>query len=63
MIKFKLPKDISVGNGTLSCVIEDGGVLETASKTIPILLQSLNVKIYPVLFFSLNTFTGRRRFY
>jgi alpha-2-macroglobulin-like protein len=38
---------MEVGDGTLSCVIEDGGVLETASKTIPIILQSLDVRVYP----------------
>eukprot|EP01080_Neovahlkampfia_damariscottae_P007632 gene7632-11954_t len=47
LIKFKLPDSIAVGDGTLSCVIEDGGVLETKSKTIPILLQSLDVNVYP----------------
>jgi alpha-2-macroglobulin-like protein len=47
LIKFKLPTSMEVGDGTLSCVIEDGGVLETASKTIPILLQSLDVRVYP----------------
>ncbi|MHC4885408.1 MAG: MG2 domain-containing protein [Planctomycetota bacterium] len=44
---FSLPDTITVGDGTLSFVIEDGGVLETASKTIPILLQTLKVAFYP----------------
>ena len=28
-------------------VIEDGGVVETASKTIPIVLQTVDLSIYP----------------
>jgi hypothetical protein len=44
---FSLPAEISVGDGTLSFIIEDGGVVETASKTIPILLQTLDLAFYP----------------
>lgn len=46
-IDFDLPKEIETGVGTLSCVVEDGGVVETASKTIPIILQSIDIDIYP----------------
>ena len=28
-------------------VIQDGGVVETASKTIPILLQTVDLEFYP----------------
>jgi hypothetical protein len=45
--RFKLPKEIKRGEGTLALVIEDGGVLETASKTIPILLQTVDLQLYP----------------
>ncbi|HNO77004.1 MAG TPA: MG2 domain-containing protein [Phycisphaerae bacterium] len=45
--RFDLPKKIARGEGTLAMVIEDGGVVETASKTIPILLQTLDLSIYP----------------
>lgn len=45
--KFKLPAEISRGEGSLAFVIEDGGVVETASKTIPILLQTVDLSIYP----------------
>jgi alpha-2-macroglobulin-like protein len=44
---FKLPTDIARGEGTLAMVIQDGGTVETASKTIPILLQTLDLEIYP----------------
>jgi len=45
--KFKLPSAIARGEGTLAMVIQDGGTVETASKTIPILLQTLDLGIYP----------------
>ncbi len=45
--KFALPGKIARGEGTLSFVVEDGGVLETASKTIPILLQTVDLNLYP----------------
>lgn len=46
-ISFNLPNDIPRGEGTLALAIEDGGVIETASKTIPILLQTVDLQIYP----------------
>ncbi|QDU93820.1 MG2 domain-containing protein [Lignipirellula cremea] len=45
--RFPLPVDIRRGEGTLAMVIEDGGVVETASKTIPILLQTIDLSMYP----------------
>ena len=47
LAKFKLPAEIARGEGTLAMVIEDGGVVETASKTIPILLQTVDLTMYP----------------
>lgn len=44
---FKLPAAIARGEGTLAFLIEDGGVIETASKTLPILLQTLDLTLYP----------------
>jgi hypothetical protein len=46
-IEFNLPKTIAVGDGSLSFIIEDGGVVETASKTLPILLQTMDITFYP----------------
>ena len=46
-VNFKLPEKIERGEGTLSLAIEDGGVVETAVKTIPILLQTVDLGIYP----------------
>ncbi|MGI9441413.1 MAG: MG2 domain-containing protein, partial [Rubripirellula sp.] len=45
--RFELPKKIERGEGTLAMVIQDGGVVETASKTIPILLQTVDLELYP----------------
>ena len=46
-VHFKLPAEIARGEGTLALVIEDGGISETATKTIPILLQTVDLAIYP----------------
>lgn len=45
--EFHLPQRIDVGDGSLSFIVEDGGVVDTAVKTIPILLQTLEIKFYP----------------
>ncbi len=47
MASFKLPEQIERGEGALIMVIEDGGVVETAAKTIPILLNTVDLQIYP----------------
>ncbi len=44
---FKLPASIARGEGVIAMIIEDGGIVETATKTIPILLQTIDVAIYP----------------
>lgn len=45
--QFKLPAEIARGDGVMSFVIEDGGIVETASKTLPILLQTVDLTMYP----------------
>jgi len=45
--QFDLPASIARGEGTVAFAIEDGGVVETATKTIPILLQTVDLSIYP----------------
>jgi len=45
--RFALPAEIERGDGVLTFAIEDGGVVETAAKTIPILLQTLDIAFYP----------------
>jgi alpha-2-macroglobulin-like protein len=46
-IKFDLPKEIEIGEGVLNCIIDDNGVVETKTKTIPILLQFMDVQVFP----------------
>lgn len=46
-VSIDLPGEIPRGEGTLALIIEDGGVVETASKTIPILLQTVDLEILP----------------
>ncbi|AGC48683.1 A-macroglobulin complement component [Myxococcus stipitatus DSM 14675] len=46
-VRFALPANIARGEGTLAFTIQDGGVVETAAKTIPILLQTLDLAFYP----------------
>ncbi len=46
-VSFVLPKEIAVGEGVLNVVIEDGGDLETAAKSLPILLDNYSVSFYP----------------
>jgi alpha-2-macroglobulin-like protein len=38
---------MKIPEGTLSCIIEDNGVIENASKTIPIIIDKMDVKFYP----------------
>jgi len=45
--RFLLPAEIARGEGSLAFIIEDGGVVETAGKTIPILLQTIDLSLYP----------------
>ncbi|RKH07475.1 MG2 domain-containing protein [Corallococcus carmarthensis] len=46
-VRFPLPAAMERGEGTLAFTIEDGGVVESAAKTIPILLQTLDLALYP----------------
>ena len=45
--RFQLPEQIRRGEGVLSMAVQEGGVIETASKTIPILLQTVDLLMYP----------------
>ncbi|MGN0866122.1 MAG: MG2 domain-containing protein [Oligosphaeraceae bacterium] len=46
-VSFPLPEGLQEGDGTLTFLIEDGGVRETAAKTIPVLLEREEVFFYP----------------
>jgi len=47
VVRFKLPAEIATGEGSLACTIEDGGVVETAAKTLPIVVAALRLDVYP----------------
>jgi hypothetical protein len=47
LARFQLPQQMARGEGVVALAIEDGGVVETASKTIPILLQTVDLTLYP----------------
>ena len=44
---FRLPKSIERGEGTLAMTVRDGGVVETATKTLPILTQFVDLQLFP----------------
>ena len=46
-VEFVLPTHIERGDGTLSLAVADGGVVEPIAKTIPILLNTVDLAIYP----------------
>ncbi|MGD0767300.1 MAG: MG2 domain-containing protein [Tepidisphaeraceae bacterium] len=46
-VEFALPTRIERGDGTLSLAVADGGVIEPIAKTIPILLNTVDISIYP----------------
>ncbi|MBI3725961.1 hypothetical protein HY251_18695 [bacterium] len=46
-VSFPLPRRIQDGEGTLALVVRDGGVQETAAKTIPIVMNRVKVECYP----------------
>ena len=45
--RFALPASMDRGEGTLAMTVTDGGVVETATKTIPILLQTVDLQLFP----------------
>lgn len=45
--KFALPREIVTGDGDLAFVISDGGVVETAARTLPILMNKVALAFFP----------------
>ncbi len=46
-VAFDLPATVSRGEGAIAFAIEDGGVVETAAKTLPILVNAVDLHLYP----------------
>lgn len=47
LVKFDLPKNIAAGDGLLTLLVEDGGITESISKSIPLVLKKLAVGFFP----------------
>ncbi len=47
MVRFDLPSHIEDGDGLLTILVSDGGVTESISKRIPIVLNKIRLSLYP----------------
>ena len=47
LVKFDLPKTLEAGDGLLTILVEDGGVTESISKSIPIVQKKLVLAFFP----------------
>ena len=47
LVRFTLPAEIQVGDGLLTVLVEDGGVTESVSKRVPIVLKKLQFAMFP----------------
>jgi len=47
IVRFTLPSEMQLGDGLLTVLIEDGGVTESVSKRIPIVLKKLQFSLFP----------------
>src|SRR5262249_12676583 len=47
LVKFDLPKTLVAGDGLLTILVEDGGITESISKSIPIVQKRLAVAFFP----------------
>jgi outer membrane protein OmpA-like peptidoglycan-associated protein len=47
VVRLALPKKLDVGDGLLTVLVDDGGVTESISRRIPILLKALTLKLFP----------------
>jgi len=47
IVRFTLPKAISRGDALLTVLVEDGGVTESISRSVPIVLDKLQFDLYP----------------
>ncbi|MCK6550066.1 hypothetical protein L6R52_29800 [Myxococcota bacterium] len=47
IVRFRLPERIERGDGLLTVMVDDGGVTESVSKRIPIILKKLQLSFFP----------------
>jgi hypothetical protein len=46
-IRFTLPEQVALGDGLLTVLVEDGGVTESISKRIPIIMKKMRLDLFP----------------
>ncbi|MDU1891281.1 MAG: TonB-dependent receptor plug domain-containing protein [Dysgonomonas sp.] len=46
-IKFHLPKDLDTSDGILQIIVNDKGIQESITRSIPIVLEKINISFYP----------------
>ena len=47
LVRFNLPNEISLGDGLLTVMADDGGITESIAKRVPIIVKKLNLALYP----------------
>ncbi|MCC7383381.1 MAG: hypothetical protein IT384_16205 [Deltaproteobacteria bacterium] len=47
VVRFKLPSRIEKGDGLLTVLVDDGGITESVSKRIPIIVKKLQFSFFP----------------
>lgn len=47
LARVTLPKDLQVGDGLLTVLVEDGGITESISRSIPIILRRVQMTFFP----------------
>jgi hypothetical protein len=47
LVRFRLPAEIQKGDGLLTVLVEDGGITESITRRIPILLNKVRVSLFP----------------
>ncbi len=47
MIKVPLPPTIALGDGLLTVLVDDGGITESISKAVPIILKRMQLSFFP----------------
>ncbi|MFT4627197.1 MAG: hypothetical protein ACI8PZ_005878 [Myxococcota bacterium] len=47
LVAFTLPDSIEVGDGLLTVLVEDGGLVESVSKAVPIIVDRVDLDLFP----------------
>ena len=47
LVRFTLPQEISMGDGLLTVMADDGGITESIAKRVPIIVKKLQLALYP----------------